>query len=401
MPKQLPDPDLYLRESSDFILNSHLGRCALHSQSIPGFAVFLRDLIETIHRLVQSCHLSEFTDHGLSHLCSLVGRISEWTCVSGGCQEFRPLCDLLDPATSEGEGAAMLLMATLFHDMGMLSQRPDDLDPKDVNDLPRGPADVPFWVRRTHVSRLEGLLNRLFGGSCHNTVLEHQLFRSALRVAQAHGQWPWQWDSSMGELEQSLAAVLAIADLLDEDCNRCDTLILLCHRQATLENIGHWIRHSLTSDRILIMGGVIHVKMVRPPGTGHQLSTVFAAIRNQIRLSLLYCEPLAYLQVGQIKTDFDPEDGCPDDEALELRNWDKIEWLQTEDALTYCLLSSFLPLALKDACRVDADELGHTSHLSMEYINLEDFYTIRGKTQVRSPYEQSVNALSSVVTGQR
>ena len=199
--KQLPDPDLHLRESSDFILNSRLGRCALLCQGIPGFAVFLRDLIEIIHRLVQSCHLSEFTDHGLSHLCSLVGRISEWTCVSGGSQEFRPLCDLLNRATSESEGAAMLLMATLFHDMGMLSQRPDDLDPNNMNDLPQGSADVPSWVRRTHISRLEHLLNRLFESPCHhNTVLRHPLFRSALRVAQAHIQWPWQWDSSMSEL---------------------------------------------------------------------------------------------------------------------------------------------------------------------------------------------------------
>ncbi len=400
MPKQLPDPDLHLRESSDFILNSHLGRCALLSQSIPGFAVFLRDLVETIHRLVQSCHLSEFTDHGLSHLCSLVGRISEWTCVAHESQESRPLCDLLNRATSEGEGAGVLLMATLFHDMGMLSQRPDDLNPKNMNDLPRGSADVPSWVRRTHVPRLEGLLNRLFLGSCHNTVLLHPLFRSALKVAQAHIQWPWQWDSSMSELEQSLAAVLAMADLLDEDSNRCDTRTLLHHRQGTLENFGHWIRHSLTHDRIVIQNGLIRVNMARPPGTNGQLSSVFTAIRNQIRLSLLYCEPLGYLQVGQIETLFDPREGLPDGESSELEGWNEIEGLQTQAALNYCLLSSFMPLALKDTRRVYAAELDRVMDLRLEDINLEDFYRIRGTNQVRSPYEQSINALFSDISGE-
>ncbi len=402
LPKQLPDPDLHLRESSDFILNSHLGRCALHGQSTPGFAVFLRDLVEIIHRLVQSCHLPEFTDHGLSHLCSLVGRISEWTCVSYGSQESRPLCDLLDPSTSEGEGAAVLLMAILFHDMGMLSQRPDDLDPKNMNDLPRGPADVPAWVRRTHVPRLNRLLNRLLVVSCHNTILEHQLFRSALRIAQAHNTWPWQRGfSSLSEKEQCLAAVLAVADLLDEDANRCDTRILLHHRQGTLENFGHWIRHSLTSDRILIQDGVIHVKMVRPPGTNGQLSSVFAAIRNQIRLSFLYCPSLGYLPADPIRIKFDPDNGFPEEESSELRGWNKIEGLQTPGALNYCLLSSFMPLALRDARRADAVELDHVKNLPMEDINLEDFYKIRGRNQVRSPYEQSINALFNVGSGER
>lgn len=40
---------------------------------------FLRELIHGISRLSQSCHLPEFTDHGLSHLCSLVDRISRWS----------------------------------------------------------------------------------------------------------------------------------------------------------------------------------------------------------------------------------------------------------------------------------------------------------------------------------
>ena len=191
-----------------------------------------------------------------------------------------------------------------------------------------------------------------------------------------------------------------MADLLDEDSNRCDTRTLLHHRQGTLENFGHWIRHSLTHDRIVIQNGLIRVNMVRPPGTNGQLSSVFTAIRNQIRLSLLYCEPLGYLQVGQIETLFDPMEGLPDGESSELEGWNEIEGLQTQAALNYCLLSSFMPLALKDTRRVYAEELDRVMDLRLEDINLEDFYRIRGKNQVRSPYEQSINALFSDISGE-
>jgi hypothetical protein len=132
VPQQLPDPEISLRESADFILTSRLGRKALRCRELPYLAGFIRDLIENIYRLVQSCHLPEFTDHGLPHLCSLVDRISQWTCAPNRGRTVL-LCDLL-----EEPEAAILLMACLFHDIGMLSQRPEDLALKDAYDLPSG-----------------------------------------------------------------------------------------------------------------------------------------------------------------------------------------------------------------------------------------------------------------------
>jgi hypothetical protein len=393
MSRQLPDPDLNLRESSDFILNSLLGRKALWCSEIPGLAVFLRDLLETIHRLVHSCHLPEFTDHGLSHLCSLVARVSEWTCAPSGGTSVS-LCDLLDRETSDGIEAAMLLLAILFHDLGMLSQKTEDLNPRDMSDMPFGPADIPSWVRRTHVKRLNGLLNRLFDVSPHGEAIASPLCQRAIRIASTHSVWPWQRGfSDIGGREQGLAAVLAVADLLDEDANRCDTNTLIHHRHGTWENLGHWMRHSLTINRILVREGVVLVKLVRPPGTDAQLSRVFAAIRNQLRLSLLYLRPLGFLQAGLLGVDFDPPEGPPQDEAVGLESWNRIPGLQTQDALNYCLLSSFMPLALGDRRRVTSEDLDMTRDLRLEQINLDQFYQIRGASESRSPHEQIVNSI--------
>jgi hypothetical protein len=393
MSRQLPDPDLHLRESSDFILNSRLGRQALRCLEIHGVAVFLRDLLEAIHRLVHSCHLPEFTDHGLSHLCSLVARVSKWTCAPSGGTSV-PLCDLLDRETSDGNEAAMLLIAILFHDVGMLSQKSEDLNPRDMSDMPFGPADIPSWVRRTHVKRLNRLLNRLFDVPPHSEAIASPLCQGAVRIASAHSVWPWQPGfNDLGRREQGLAAILAVADLLDEDANRCDTYTLIHHRHGTIENFGHWMRHSLTMNRILVREGVVHVKMVRPPGTDAQLSRVFAAIRNQLRLSLLYLRPLGFLQAGLLRVDFDPLQGPPQEEAQDLESWNQIPGLQTQDALNYCLLSSFMPLALGDRRRVTREDIEMTRDLGLEQINLDQFYRIRGTGESRSPYEQTVNSI--------
>src|ERR1041384_5420735 len=105
--RPFPRPDAMLPEYTDFILSSHLARRALVIPSPPVLANLLRDLIEHIFRLEQSCHLPEFTDHGLSHLCSLVHRISAWT--------TNPANELLVQRITTEE-ASVLLLATLFHE---------------------------------------------------------------------------------------------------------------------------------------------------------------------------------------------------------------------------------------------------------------------------------------------
>ena len=79
----LPDPRITLREARDFVFSSLLGRLALDVTVWPQWPRVLHDLIEVVHHLVQSCHMPEFTDHGLPHICSLVDRVSLWESPGG------------------------------------------------------------------------------------------------------------------------------------------------------------------------------------------------------------------------------------------------------------------------------------------------------------------------------
>jgi hypothetical protein len=151
----LPDPDLSLRDASDFIFDSALCRHALRNPHPPALAVLLREFIAGIHRLTVSCHLPEFTDHGLGHLCSLVDRLSRWSTSSSGVVPKLVVDDLTE------EECAVLLLATLLHDIGMLSQRPEDLPPGSPQAIAKPLRDVPTWVRRTHIPRMERVARRL------------------------------------------------------------------------------------------------------------------------------------------------------------------------------------------------------------------------------------------------
>src|SRR5206468_905627 len=127
-PRPLPDPEISLRDARDFIISSSLARRAM-AGGPADMPLFLHDLLEIVHRLVQSCHLPEFTDHGLPHLCSLVDRVSRWETPSVGAASPESLCARLQPRE-----AAILLIALLIHDLGMLSQNPIDL-PDDATAL--------------------------------------------------------------------------------------------------------------------------------------------------------------------------------------------------------------------------------------------------------------------------
>ena len=100
----LPDPNVTLREARDFVFSSRLGRLALDVNTWPRWPNVLHDVIEIVHQLVQSCHMPEFTDHGLLHLCSLVDRLSWWECPGGSW--------MIEQLSSEHAG--ILLLATLI-----------------------------------------------------------------------------------------------------------------------------------------------------------------------------------------------------------------------------------------------------------------------------------------------
>lgn len=378
--RSLPDPDLSLRDASDFIFDSALARKALSDPEPRDLAIFLRDLVQTIYRLMLSCHLPEFTDHGLGHLCSLVDRLSLWSTASS---DPGPIVDQIS-----SREASILLMATLLHDIGMLSQRPEDL-PGEMDSKPI--QDIPTWVRRTHVSRMEGLVQRLFRETNFVSDLGSPVVQRAIKVAQAHEKWPWQWGAfSFQDRDAGLAAMLAVADLLDEDSMRCDSSTLLRHRYGSAHNCAHWIRHGLTDGRILVRAGRIEVSFVRPPNTDLQLAPVFAALRNHYRLVLLYLAELGQVNARLVSVAFTPTTGIPDKEN-EIEWW-KLPEFRFQSALLYHLLDTFMPEARAEA-DLNLVTLDHLTNANLERVDLANYRRIRNTQPPRMPIEQSFHAL--------
>lgn len=386
--RSLPDPDLSLRDASDFIFESAVCRRALLRPEPASLAVFVRDLASLIYRLTVSCHLAEFTDHGLHHLCSLIDRISRWTTQQGGVHS-RLVIDGLEPSE-----CAVLLLATLLHDIGMLSQRPEDMPQLQPQSESKGVSSVSDWVRTTHVDRMEPLTRRLFPAGEYTDVMESAVLARAFTVARAHGQWPSNWGPlPFAGRDAGLAAILAVADLLDEDSNRCDTSTLLRHRQGTHLNCAHWIRHGLTGNRVLVQDGVIAVVLRRPPDTDAQLAPAYSALRNHYRLCFRYLDQLAQINAGLIRITFDPEDGCPESMAEELQDWNQLTGFGTQSAFLYHLLNSFMPEAILDSRRVSPVDVVQLRALGMQDIDLTEFHRIRGRLELHSADEQAFGAL--------
>jgi hypothetical protein len=388
--RSLPDPEVSLRDASDFIFDSALCRGSLREPSPPSLSLILRELISGIHRLTVSCHLPEFTDHGLGHLCSLVDRLSRWSSAPSGVLPHLVVRDL------SADECTVLLLATLLHDIGMLSQRPEDLPPGDPNASGKPFLDVPAWVRRTHIDRMEGVLRRMFIETEFEDIVADPIVQRALRVAKAHGTWPWKWDAALlPARDRGLAALVAVADLLDEDSARCDSATLLRHRYGTSENCAHWIRHGLTEGRVLVERGRVSIRFARPPGTDAQLDPVFVALRNHFSLVMLYIRELGQVGAGLQGIDFDPPHTGPSPVAGSLAGWNKLPGFGTQAALVYHLFGSFMAEALMDARRVPTATLRRLAAQGLTTVDLTHFYTIRGGREPRLPVEQAFLALLS------
>jgi len=91
----------------------------------------------------------------------------------------------------DSDHAAILLVATLVHDIGMLSQRPEDMPKPDDQLGGFSQKDVPSWVRQTHIPRLRNLLERILEETEFRDHINHTIISRAIKVAQAHGKWPW------------------------------------------------------------------------------------------------------------------------------------------------------------------------------------------------------------------
>jgi hypothetical protein len=387
--RQLPDPDLSFRDGLDYILDSALCHRAFSDPHPKDLVLIVRETALLIDRLTRSCHLPEFTDHGLPHLCSLLERISSWT---SDDPPGRPqlLVERLSP-----EECSILLLAVLFHDIGMLSQRPDDLPRPAPPWALKSMNDVPNWVRSTHILRMRGLVCRGLSNR-QGTQPNDRLIQRSLSVAAAHGSWPWQDEfAQLSERDRALAAVLAVADLMDEDSNRCDLTTLLNHRQGTELNRAHWVRHGLTIGRLQISSDQINVRLVSIPGASSAaMSPVFAALRNHFRLVRLYSSALAAIKAGSLNFRFSPDSGVPIETNRELSQWENIPGFTTDNAISFQLLSTFFPVALLDNEKATPEEMNEARSL-LEPVDLKDFCAVRGKVEPRSTYEQVARALSS------
>jgi hypothetical protein len=328
----LPDFKNDFRLAVDFIFSTRLCRKALEWSFPGGIANVIRDVLKGIDSLALSCHLPEFTDHSLPHLISLVHRASEWTLLDDGY-----LVDFLEPSE-----AALLVLALLTHDMGMLSQDPLDLE----GGRPiKGFSNVALWVRRTHCLRLPRLLRRTLESFGHHQFVASEFFNLLCRVAMAHEEWSWQ-NSPIHYTKISniapivalsptsyfnpnrafgIAAAVAVCDLLDEDAQRCDTETLLLHRQGGPLNKAHWIRHLLTRNRVMIQRSKFSVVLgwlrydqdnrgepldQDPSDCQNQIKRqqVLNALMNQFSSVLLYNDDLSALDADLKEPEFRESD---------------------------------------------------------------------------------------------
>ena len=156
--KEIPDFDTELSQATDYIMESPLATKTFSNPPFPQYTNVLRILLRSIDRLADNCHMPEFTNHALPHICSIVRRASEWAVEDQWIEKIN------------GGEAGYLLLALIIHDIGMLSQDAADLPDANKNDNMKGFCDISNWVRRTHVLRIEKLVRR---------ILEEEMSRAA------------------------------------------------------------------------------------------------------------------------------------------------------------------------------------------------------------------------------
>lgn len=144
--KQIPDFDTELDQSISFIFESEITKKALVRSPFDNFANILLEIIHSIDRLADNCHIAEFTNHAMPHICSIIKRASKWAESDGWVKRI------------SSQEAAYLLLALLIHDIGMLSQDAKYIPVKERSKYIKGSSDIANWVRRTHVIRIDGLV---------------------------------------------------------------------------------------------------------------------------------------------------------------------------------------------------------------------------------------------------
>ena len=387
--RPLPDLEMTLHSSRDFIFSSELVHKAFQSEW-PSLPFATHALIQWIHQLADSCQFPEFTEHGLPHICSLVERIELWTLTDG-----KSLVEILTP-----DQASKLLIATLIHDLGMMSQRPIDMpEGSDVTEMPGYASDIATWVRRTHVPRLPRLLARLLECNRFDDFRNHRNYQPSVDIAYAHSVWPWAWSEKFefSKLDAALASIVSVSDLLDEDPRRCDSKTLLEHREGSVENRAHWIRHALTKDRVYVKNGTISVEMLSPPDIDRKdlLTPVYSCLRNHYKLVLLYSNWLSAIGAAIENVNFSPSTGVPNKIQDLLECWNQIPGFRNAGALSFNLLGTFMDLARKDERFLvpGSSEAKMIKKASLEDVDLDRFLKVCNRPEPRNSDEQAFYAM--------
>ena len=329
-----PDFDIERAQTFNFIMECHLAQRALVNPPFYSYANIVHFLIEEADHLADNCHMPEFTNHALPHICSIVRRASAWGEADGWIDKL---------STAE---AGYLLPALIIHDLGMLSQDARDLpDPERISSR-KGMSDLTWWVRSTHVSRLPKLIKRLLKGYRERDPELDIHLDIIIQIATSHSAWPWQAQFSPDAERakalgldparlRGLNAVVAVSDLLDEDSSRCDTATLIRHKHGSNLNIAHWIRHSLTKEVMDVKKQTVQVEFRKLPDVSEDFDVVYRVLQNHYRLIRLYQEDLASIDASIRKIKF-CKDRAFDDISQDMRIWTELPDFK------YCLIPRLL-----------------------------------------------------------
>jgi hypothetical protein len=388
MKRQLPDFQQELYEITDFILSSDLARKALENPPFENYTNLVRDLIFEIDKLSDNCHLPEFTNHALPHICSLIETISDWGTNNGWIKRI------------DSHEAGYLLIAAIIHDIGMLSQDPEELGEEIFYRYPKGLADVPNWVRATHASRLKGLVLKILKNSnfiyLEKDFTDSDQLKFIIQLAKSHNFWPWKLEFSdlryfkclMKENNprraESLASILAVSDLLDEDSARCDTNVLLNHKYGTLINKAHWIRHGLTLKKPEIQKNELIIKFAQLPGLTQDIKKVYQALRNHYRLVWIYNQYLEVIDASIDAINFSKRKIVKGN----LIFYKNIPEFQTN--LENQLLRTFFPEALNIA--KDENGRNEITKIKLEKIDLNEYKKFIGENEPYTDEEMIFDA---------
>ena len=287
--RNLPDFNIELSQAIDFIMDSNIAKKAFEREPFSNFTNLIRMLLASIDRLADNCHMPEFTNHAMPHICSLIKRASEWGVNNGWLSHI------------SSEEAGMLLLAIISHDIGMLSQDAKNLPDSDAINSRKGLADLANWTRQTHVIRLKKLLLLIMEESgCLNDA-NRKYIKLAADMGATHSCWPKdkRFDCKVfkhARIRKSnimaLCAVIAVVDLLDEDTSRCDTETLVKHKRGNSENIAHWARHTLTVNVSEIKNNCVDVTLQDLSDTPKDFDNIYLALKNHYRLIMLYNDVL-------------------------------------------------------------------------------------------------------------